>query len=95
MSSKKPAKNRSRLPNVHNEQAGPEKGVADGGESINPMGISDQEGPLTGAKDRYYEAPSPGVPISANKFEKLKQAAKSRRRLESEVAQQDPAQKNN
>jgi|KBSMisStandDraft_5_1062788.scaffolds.fasta_scaffold615830_1 hypothetical protein len=68
------------------------KGVGTGGESINPMGLPQEGESSIQSKDEICEAPSPGVPISAEKYRRLKKAAKGHPPKKSEPGQEDPSQ---
>ena len=65
--------------------------MAASGESIDPMGLHQESSSAIDARPR--EAPSPGVPIAARKYERMKKAAKNRRVRKSERAQEDPSHK--
>jgi hypothetical protein len=69
----------------------PQKGAAQGGESINPAALpeeSDQEN-----QEKRRVAPAPGVPISQEEYERLKEAAKTATTPPLENAQEDRPRK--
>jgi len=57
------------------------------------MGLPDDPAACGVAGKEHHDVPSPGVPISAEQYERLKEAAKTSPKPQSEHSQEDPAQK--
>jgi hypothetical protein len=74
--------------------AEPQPGVAAGGESINPSGLPETpESAAAGEQPRA--APAPGIPISKEEYERLKEAARTAPTPAVNNAQEDrPPRKN-
>jgi hypothetical protein len=71
----------------------PLPGVAGGGESINPMGLPDEQDRGEELSGNPRPAPSPGVPVSGDEYERLKERAKSVRQSSANHGQEDPSAK--
>jgi hypothetical protein len=72
----------------------PSPGVADRGATLDPADLPDDSAAEEGTRGRRpWPAPGPGVPLSNEQYERLKENARSGGAPKSEHAQQDPAQK--
>jgi hypothetical protein len=85
-------KKKIRPPQPPDEPQGtPQPGSAGPGESINPMGLPEE--PADSAEQqRVRPCPAPGVPVSPEEYERLKEKAKSEPK-EPVNAQEDPSKK--
>jgi hypothetical protein len=73
--------------------AKPQPGAAPGGKSINPMGLPEE--PDAAAREGGPKpAPGPGLPISDEEYDRLKEAAKHSSAPPVENAQEDRPPKN-
>jgi hypothetical protein len=78
----------------HSEQTvESQKGVAQGGESINPAALPEEAD--LGTQEKCRVAPGPGVPISDQEYERLKKAAQTSTTPPIENAQEDRPRKKN
>jgi hypothetical protein len=64
-----------------------QKGAAQGGESINPSALPEESD--VESQDKCRVAPAPGLPISQEEYERLKEAAKTSATPPLENAQED------
>lgn len=71
----------------------PLTGVGEGGESINPLGLSDEPEHGEELGRNLRSAPSPGVPLCGSEYERLKENAKSVRPSPANHGQEDPSAK--
>jgi hypothetical protein len=85
--------NRSAKPLDSGSELQPLAGVGEGGESINPMGLSDEPEHGEELSRNLRSVPSPGVPISGTEYERLKERAKSVRQAPANHGQEDPSAK--
>jgi len=76
----------------HSEQTvEPQKGAAQGGESINPAALPEDAD--LGVREKCRIAPGPGVPVSHEEYERLKKAAKTSTTPPVDNAQEDRPRK--
>jgi hypothetical protein len=71
--------------------SGPQEGTAEGGESINPTGLSDESDLCEESKPRAM--PFPGLPVSREEYQRLKDAAANSTTPPLNIAQEDPPRK--
>lgn len=69
----------------------PLPGSADAGKTIDPRRAASDEAPV--AAGESFAAPAPGIPISQQLYERLKQKAKGARVRPSKHRQEDPSGK--
>lgn len=92
--SKKSSHGRSDGKKAHGKSHGhPQAGLAGPGASIEPSIVPEESASEQALRREPREAGAPGVPVSQEEYERLKEEAKGVRRWQSRNVQVDPAQK--
>jgi hypothetical protein len=60
---------------------------------MDPASIADQSDDNPAGRDKPFDAPAPGVPVSDEEYDRLKRRAKTARLPPSEHSQEDPSGK--
>jgi hypothetical protein len=68
-------------------------GTAGPGEALDPMAVPKDRGSDEASSGKPRPAPAPGVPVSDEEYERLKERAKTVRKRASKHIQEDPSEK--
>jgi hypothetical protein len=90
---KKSVRRKSRTKRGRGEDQ-PKTGTARSGETTDPMAVPEDHEPDEASRGEPRSAPAPGVPVSHEEYERLKERAKTIRKRASKHVQEDPSKKN-
>ena len=81
---------RSNPPGKDSERQ-PKQGAAGSGKLFDPRGVPDEGSSDERARKEPFPAPAPGIPVSKEQYDRLKEKAKSVRIPRSKHSQEDPS----